>query len=96
MVESQTVVGTKQHGRGTVEAEVLLSDIPVQNGVVHLISKPLVIMASTLWEHLDPSKPVSGGIWEDLGGSLFVLVLSGKVSLVCQKVADNYSQAAAD
>ena len=29
-----------------------------QNGIVHLISKPLVIMASTIWEHLDPSKPV--------------------------------------
>ena len=29
-----------------------------QNGIVHLISKPLVIMASTIWEHLDASKPV--------------------------------------
>ena len=76
MVESQTVVGTKQHGRGTVEAEVLLSDIPVQNGVVHLISKPLVIMASTLWEHLDPSKPVSGGIWEEFGRTLEEVCLS--------------------
>jgi len=57
MVESQTVVGTKQHGRGTVDARIVKADIPVQNGIVHLISKPLVIMASTIWEHLDASKP---------------------------------------
>jgi len=57
MVESQTVVGTKQHGRGTVDAQIIKADIPVQNGIVHLISKPLVIMASTIWEHLDPAKP---------------------------------------
>jgi len=57
MVESQTVVGTKQHGRGTVDAQIIKADIPVQNGIVHLISKPLVIMASTIWEHLDPTKP---------------------------------------
>ena len=31
----------------------------LQNGIVHLISKPLVIMASTIWEHLDPAKPVN-------------------------------------
>ena len=76
MVESQTVVGTKQHGRGTVDAQIIKADIPVQvklfeekkkklktiflqNGIVHLISKPLVIMASTIWEHLDPAKPVN-------------------------------------
>ena len=30
MVESQTVVGTKQHGRGTVDAQIIKADIPVQ------------------------------------------------------------------
>merc|ERR1719481_793927 len=57
MVESQTVVGTKRHGRGTVEAQSVRANIPVQNGIVHLIDRPLVVMASTVWQHLDPSQP---------------------------------------
>jgi len=56
MVESQTVVGTKQHKRGTVDAKIVKANIPVQNGIVHLIDKPLVIMASSLWEHLCKEK----------------------------------------
>jgi len=56
MVESQTVVGTKQHKRGTVNAKIVKANIPVQNGIVHLIDKPLVIMASSLWEHLCKEK----------------------------------------
>jgi len=51
-VESQTVVGTKAHKRGTVDAKIVKANIPVQNGIVHLIDRPLVVMASTLWEHL--------------------------------------------
>ena len=45
---SETVVGNKQHQRGVVEAMVVKGNIPVQNGIVHLIDKPLVIMANTL------------------------------------------------
>jgi uncharacterized surface protein with fasciclin (FAS1) repeats len=55
-VESQTVVGTKAHKRGTVEAKIVKANIPVQNGIVHLIDRPLVVMASTLWEHLCKKK----------------------------------------
>jgi len=56
MVQSQTVVGTKEHKRGTVEAKIVKANIPVQNGIVHLIDKPLVIMASSLYEHLCKEK----------------------------------------
>ena len=45
---SETVVGNKQHQRGLLEARVVKANIPVQNGIVHLIDKPLVIMANTL------------------------------------------------
>jgi len=55
-VESQTVVGTKAHKRGTVDAKIVMANIPVQNGIVHLIDRPLVVMASTLWEHLCKEK----------------------------------------
>merc|ERR1719167_981644 len=55
-VQSQTMVGTKAHVRGTVDAKIVLGNIPVQNGIVHLIDKPLVVMASTLWEHLCTEK----------------------------------------
>ena len=58
-MESQTVVGTKQHGRGSVEARVVKANIPVVNGIVHLIDRPLVVMATALWQHLDPTKLVS-------------------------------------
>ena len=46
------MTGTKKHKRGTVEAKIVKSNIPVQNGIVHLIDKPLVIMADSLYEQL--------------------------------------------
>ena len=44
MVESQTVVGTKQHGRGTVDAQIIKADIPVQvyNFLIERITKEMV------------------------------------------------------
>ena len=56
------MTGTKQHRRGTVEANIVKSNIPVQNGIVHLIDKPLVIMANTLYEHLCIENAVQVGI----------------------------------
>jgi len=55
--QSQTMVGNRNHARGKVVASVVKGNIPVQNGVVHLIDRPLIILASTLWEALDPEKP---------------------------------------
>ena len=62
MVESQTVVGNKQHQRGVVEARIVKGNIPVQNGIVHLIDRPLVIMASTLSQMIDMSLQVGSNI----------------------------------
>ncbi|EFA05558.1 fasciclin-1 [Tribolium castaneum] len=42
-VKSFTVLGDSDHKRGEVFAEIIKSDIPVTNGVVHLISKPLAV-----------------------------------------------------
>ena len=52
MVESITTWGTKKHKRGSVRANIVKGNIPVQNGIVHLIDRPLVVMANTLHEHL--------------------------------------------
>ena len=52
VVESKTMKGTKQHKRGTVEANIIKANIPVQNGIIHLIDRPLVVMASSLYELL--------------------------------------------
>ena len=51
-VESLTLVGNTRHHRGLVTANILLGDISVNNGVVHLIDKPLVIMTRTMLELL--------------------------------------------
>lgn len=61
-MESKTMTGTKQHRRGTVEANIVKANIPVQNGIVHLIDKPLVIMANTLYEHLCIENAVQVGM----------------------------------
>ena len=52
MVESITTSGTKKHKRGSVRANIVKGNIPVQNGIVHLIDRPLVVMANSLHEHL--------------------------------------------
>jgi hypothetical protein len=55
-VKSQTMTGNRNHPRGKVIANIVKGNIPVQNGVVHLIDRPLVILAKTIWEMLDPKK----------------------------------------
>jgi len=52
VVESITTYGTKKHKRGSVRANIVKANIPVQNGIVHLIDRPLVVMANTLYDHL--------------------------------------------
>jgi len=56
-VQSQTMTGNRNHLRGKVVANIIKANIPVQNGVVHLIDQPLVILAKSVWEMLDPTKP---------------------------------------
>ena len=51
-VTSTTVMGDRNHPREKVKANVVRANIPVANGVVHLIDKPLIIVASPLWDYL--------------------------------------------
>ena len=51
-VRSNTIVGDRAHSRGMVVARILRGNIPVTNGVVHLIDKPLMVVAKTLHEYI--------------------------------------------
>ena len=76
-VESHTVVGSRQHKRGVVQANIVKGDIPVSNGVVHLIDRPLVIMAETLAEMVTPETEVEE---ETLGLLLIIFTLNSLVT----------------
>ncbi|XP_055384345.1 fasciclin-1-like isoform X2 [Condylostylus longicornis] len=51
-VKSNTITADPKHPRGVVLAEIVKANIPVQNGVVHLISRPLMIIDSTVTQFL--------------------------------------------
>ena len=51
-MKSTTVQGSRNHPRENVKANIIQANIPVANGVVHLIDKPLIIVASPLWDYL--------------------------------------------
>ena len=59
-VKSNTVTGSRNHPREHVLAEIVKANIPVANGIVHLINRPLIIIASNLWEYLDNENTKSG------------------------------------
>lgn len=42
-VKSRTILGDSTHQEGEIVAEIIKGNIPVTNGVVHLISKPLAV-----------------------------------------------------
>ncbi len=52
VVRSNTIVGDRSHSRGMVVARIVRGNIPVENGVVHLIDKPLMIVAKSLYEYI--------------------------------------------
>ncbi|CAH1730246.1 unnamed protein product [Chironomus riparius] len=52
-VKSNTVVGDAKHTAGVVLAEVVLGNIPVKNGVVHLIHRPLMVVDTTVAKFLE-------------------------------------------
>ncbi|XP_055716286.1 fasciclin-1-like isoform X2 [Phlebotomus papatasi] len=52
-VTSNTVIGDDKHTPGNVLAEIVQANIPVKNGVVHLISRPLMIVDNTVKEFLE-------------------------------------------
>ncbi|XP_001358569.3 fasciclin-1 isoform X9 [Drosophila persimilis] len=51
-VKSNTIVGDAKHREGVVLAEIVKANIPVQNGVVHLIHRPLMIIDTTVTDFL--------------------------------------------
>lgn len=54
-VKTNTVVGDSKHSTGVVMAEILLANIPVKNGVVHLIHRPLMVVDTTVMQFLEVS-----------------------------------------
>jgi len=52
MVRSNTVVGDRFHGSGMVVSRIVKGNIPVQNGIVHLIDKPLMVVARSLYDYV--------------------------------------------
>lgn len=52
-VKSNTVVGDSKHSTGVVMAEIVRANIPVKNGVVHLIHRPLMIVDTTVIQFLE-------------------------------------------
>lgn len=47
-VKSHTVLGNSQHKKGEIIAKIVKGNIPVVNGVVHLISQPLAVFEPDL------------------------------------------------
>nr|XP_043068423.1 fasciclin-1 [Drosophila bipectinata] len=55
-VKSNTIVGDSKHREGVVLAEIVKANIPVRNGVVHLIHRPLMIIDTTVTQFLQSFK----------------------------------------
>ncbi|KAL0832786.1 hypothetical protein ABMA28_000951 [Loxostege sticticalis] len=51
-VKSNTVAGDAKHSRGVVLADIVKANIPVKNGVVHLIQRPLMVVDTTVIDFL--------------------------------------------
>nr|XP_014089739.1 fasciclin-1 isoform X13 [Bactrocera oleae]XP_036217262.1 fasciclin-1 isoform X13 [Bactrocera oleae] len=55
-VKSNTILGDAKHPTGVVLAEIVKGNIPVRNGVVHLIHRPLMIIDSTVTQFLQDNE----------------------------------------
>ncbi|XP_062536830.1 fasciclin-1 isoform X2 [Armigeres subalbatus] len=55
-VRSNTVIGDSKHASGAVLAEIVKANIPVRNGVVHLIHRPLMVVDTTVLQFLEHFK----------------------------------------
>lgn len=52
-VKSHTMLGDNTHPEGVVLAEIVKANIPVKNGVVHLIHRPLMVVDTTVTQFLE-------------------------------------------
>ncbi|XP_011262800.1 fasciclin-1 isoform X4 [Camponotus floridanus] len=57
-VQSNTVMGDSNHPSGVVLAEIVKGNIPVRNGVVHLIQRPLMVVDTTVKDFLESFKGI--------------------------------------
>lgn len=57
-VQSNTLMGDVSHPSGVVLAEIVKANIPVRNGVVHLIQRPLMVVDTTVKDFLEVSAPI--------------------------------------
>jgi len=55
-VQSNTIKADPKHNKGVVMSRVLRANIPVKNGVVHLIEKPLMIIDTSIIDFLSQEK----------------------------------------
>ncbi|XP_043488179.1 fasciclin-1 isoform X2 [Polistes fuscatus] len=60
-VKSNTIVGDASHQPGVVLAEIVKPNIPVRNGVIHLIQRPLMVIDSTVKDFLESFKEKEDG-----------------------------------
>lgn len=51
-MKSNTIAADIGHTKGTVLARIVKANIPVKNGVVHLIDRPLMIVATNVISYL--------------------------------------------
>ncbi|XP_043510659.1 fasciclin-1-like [Frieseomelitta varia] len=57
-VQSNTMIGDAGHPTGVVLAEIIKPNIPVRNGVVHLIQRPLMVVDTTVKDFLESFKVI--------------------------------------
>lgn len=53
MVKSNTLQGSSNFAAGVVLAEIVKANIPVKNGVVHLIQRPLMVVDTNVTTFLE-------------------------------------------
>lgn len=54
-VKSDTLVGDAAHPAASVLAEIVKANIPVKNGVIHLIQNPLMVIDTPMYEFIQVS-----------------------------------------
>ncbi|XP_043251597.1 fasciclin-1 isoform X3 [Colletes gigas] len=63
-IQSNTVLGDANHPTGVVLAEIVKANIPVRNGVVHLIQRPLMVVDTTVKDFLEGIEKEDGPVYK--------------------------------
>ena len=86
------MVGDRFHGSGMVVSRIVKGNIPVQNGIVHLIDKPLMVVARSLYDYvMQEGSSKSNRLYEfaqlvrDKGGLFGEMLLESKVEHSLEK-----------